>query len=84
MQRFWADGRKVHMRTDEVGRPSYFFISAQAHQVEEIVKSWRVEDSWWEQAVARHYFKLTTKTGYLVLLYQDGIDGKWYLQRLYD
>jgi len=34
--------------------------------------------------VWREYFKLTTQTGLLVVIYLDLLNGKWYLQRLYD
>ncbi len=30
------------------------------------------------------YFKLTTDTGLLVVVYHDLVDGTWYMQRLYD
>jgi hypothetical protein len=32
----------------------------------------------------RDYFKLTTTTGLLVIIYHDLIHDAWFLQRLYD
>jgi hypothetical protein len=52
--------------------------------VQGIAKRWRVDVDWWRGRVWREYFKLTTHTGLLVILYRDVLTGRWYLQRLYD
>ncbi len=39
---------------------------------------------WWRVRIWREYFKLTTGTGLLVVIYRDLLSGAWYLQRLYD
>ena len=64
--------------------PILFTWQGQKHPVEEITKSWRVDIDWWRERVWRAYFKLRTRTGLLVIIYQDLLSCKWYLQRLYD
>lgn len=54
------------------------------HQVLEITRYWRIDIDWWRERIWRAYFKLRTETGLLVVIYQDLIEGGWYLQRLYD
>jgi hypothetical protein len=39
---------------------------------------------WWREGIRRDYFKLTTTTGLLVVIFHDLDTGDWYLQRLYD
>lgn len=64
--------------------PFRFTWGGQRHEVTEITKTWRVDTDWWRGRIWRAYFKLTTDTGLLVIIYQDLMSGKWYLQRLYD
>lgn len=54
------------------------------HRVEEILEVWRVDIDWWQTRKWRTYFRLATDTGLLVVIFQDLIGKKWYLQRLYD
>ncbi len=64
--------------------PLLFTWQNQKHPVVEITKTWRVDIDWWRERVWRAYFKVRTKTGILVIIYQDLLSGEWYLQRLYD
>jgi len=54
------------------------------HTVQQIANRWRIDEGWWEGRIWREYFKLTTASGWLVILYRDMTTGAWYLQRLYD
>ncbi len=84
MLRFWADGRKITAQCESDGTPLRFFMNGHCHTVEEVIKQWQLEDAWWAAAQSRSYFKVTTDTGLLVLLYWDWVREKWYLQRIYD
>ena len=64
--------------------PSRFTWQGSAHLVSEITRYWRIDIDWWRERIWRAYFKLRTDTGLLVVIYQDLIEGEWYLQRLYD
>ena len=65
-------------------RPASFTWQGQTHQVDRITRAWRVDIDWWRGRVWRAYFKLSTDTGLLVVIFQDLLSGEWYLQRLYD
>jgi hypothetical protein len=39
---------------------------------------------WWRLRLWRDYYKLVTDTGLLVIVYYDLLEGKWYLQQLFD
>jgi hypothetical protein len=70
--------------SDAAQTPYAFTWLGRTHQVQGIAKRWRVDVDWWRDRVWREYFKLTTHTGLLVILYRDVLTDRWYLQRLYD
>ena len=84
MTRFWPEGEPIAVTSDDTEIPRAFIWRGQTHQVQDIAKRWRVDVDWWRGRVWREYFKLTTRTGLLVVLYQNLLTGRWYLQRLYD
>lgn len=97
MTRLWPVGLPIKVIDDGVEdkgvkddgvindrRPTRFTWRSQTHQVVEITRAWRVDIDWWQDRVWRAYFKLSTDTGLLVIIYQDLLSGEWYLQRLYD
>lgn len=64
--------------------PGQFTWQGQAHPIANVAKRWRVHVDWWREPTHRDYFKLTTTTGLLVIIYHDLIHDAWFLQRLYD
>ena len=93
MTRLWPVGLPVTVTANggdgsdgdvEHARPTGFTWQGQNHRVDEITREWRVDIDWWRGRIWRAYFKLSTDTGLLVVIYQDLLSGEWYLQRLYD
>jgi hypothetical protein len=90
MTRLWPVGLPIsvtgagHDSAAGQNRPTSFSWQNQTHQVDEITRQWRVDIDWWRGRVWRDYFKLSTDTGLLVIIYQDLVSSQWYLQRLYD
>jgi hypothetical protein len=80
----WSKGEPIVVVSDATRTPRGFTWRGRTHRVQGIAKRWRVDVEWWRRRVWREYFKLTTQTGLLVILYQDLLTGRWYLQRLYD
>lgn len=64
--------------------PARFSWQGQTHQVETIARQWRVHIDWWREPTWRAYYKLTTTSGLLVVIYHELPAGEWFLQRLYD
>lgn len=56
----------------------------QTHGVDQITRVWRVDLDWWRERVWRTYYKLSTDTGLLIIIYIDLLSKEWFLQRLYD
>lgn len=84
MTHLWPEGEPIQVASDASQAPQTFAWRGQAHRVERVAKRWRVDVDWWRGRVWREYFKLTTHTGLLVVIYRDVLTNRWYLQRLYD
>ena len=66
-----ADGRLVAIRWN--GR----------REAVEVCNRWRVEESWWQEPIARDYFKVVGRQLAGPRLPRPGA-GTWHLERLYD
>ena len=84
MTYFWPEGQPIVVQSDALAAPQSFTWQGRRHPVQAVARRWRVDQDWWRQRVWREYFKLTTRTGLLVIIYRDLLSGQWYLQRLYD
>ena len=84
MTLLWPEGILIEVYSDTTATPQAFVWQEQVHHVYTVTNRWRVDQDWWQRQVWREYFKLTTQTGLLVIIYQDLLNKHWYLQRLYD
>jgi hypothetical protein len=84
MTRLWPEGELIAVVSDSSYTPQAFTWRGRTYGVQLIAKRWRLDVDWWQARVWREYFKLTTPTGLLVIIYRDWLTGRWYLQRLYD
>jgi len=84
MTRVWIQGDAITAEVDDVSSPIRFTWAGRTHNVKTVANRWRVDANWWRLRLWHEYFKLTTDTGLLVVVYHDLVDGEWYLQRLYD
>ncbi len=84
MTRLWPDGVLVQDVQQSEGRPQRLVWQGRSHRVEEITRRWRVQSDWWREPLWRDYFKLTTDSGLLLILYHDLLSEEWYIQRIYD
>lgn len=83
MTRLWPEGQAINV-VQEAGVPTAFIWQGQTHPVSQIARQWRVDVDWWQGRTWRTYYKVTTESGLLVVLFQDLATRTWYLQRLYD
>ena len=84
MTRLWLRGTPIAVQSDALLTPQVFHWQGQQHQIQVVAKRWRIDQQWWQERIWREYFKVTTHTGLMVILYRDLVNGQWYLQRLYD
>jgi hypothetical protein len=50
-------------------------------KVEAILESWRIDDEWWRQPIARSYMNVLLEGGKRAVLFQDLFTGLWYMQQ---
>lgn len=84
MTHLWPRGTPIVVVFDQTYTPQRFIWQGHRHRVQRITKRWRVDQDWWRRRIWREYFKLSTATGLLVVIYRDLLSDRWYLQRLYD
>jgi hypothetical protein len=84
MTHFWPQGEPVSVQTDAGGDPARITWRDRHHPVALITRRWRVDSEWWRRRAWRAYYKLSTETGLLLVLYHDLSEDRWYIQRLYD
>lgn len=84
MTRLWPAGLLIEVMSDKHKLPQHLVWQEQAHTITQITRRWRIKSDWWDEPLWRDYFKLTTDTGLLLIIFHDLLDEQWYLQRLYD
>lgn len=84
MTRLWPAGVPIDMRLGRSGAPEAFVWQGERHVVTAVVTRWRVSVDWWRTPTQRDYYKLTTASGLLVIVYHDLAGEDWFLQRLFD
>ena len=71
---------RVVLKVD-AGVPRAVLQRARWRLVDHVEEVWRVDDGWWSPSpVARTYFRLALKSGHLITLYHDDIEGTWWAQ----
>jgi hypothetical protein len=73
--------REVRVAADEHNIPAFVWISGRQRRVVHIRNTWRIDDEWWRQEIARRYFDLELGNGSVTTVFQDLMSGKWYQQR---
>jgi hypothetical protein len=52
-----------------------------AVDVEAVLETWRLDDEWWRQPIARRYHEVVIAGGGRVVLYVDLVTGEWWMQK---
>jgi hypothetical protein len=63
-------------------RPVAVWLSGRRYAVEDVLETWRIDDEWWrERPVSRVYYQLGLLGGPMVVVHEDVVQGRWYVQR---
>ena len=82
MTRLFEEHPAIAVELDAQGDLVAFAWNGLREQVE-VCNRWRVEEAWWRRPIRRDYYKVAGQR-LLALVYRDGVDGTWHLERLYD
>ena len=66
---------------DAGGSPTAVKASNGMRKVEFVNESWRIDDEWWRQPIARRYYEVVLNGGKRVVLFEDRITGEWWMQK---
>ncbi len=72
--------RPAAVETTTDGAPAAVVVQGRYQQVRAIHQSWRIDDEWWRDEIARRYFSVELVTGRRLTLYRDLIGGGWFQQ----
>ena len=76
--------RPIRVEADDRGFPLNVDLGRRAGTptiaVKEIVDRWRIDDEWWRQEISRMYFQVVLAGGAILDIFQDLLQGGWYLQ----
>lgn len=82
MTRLLEEHPRIEVDLDALGRPVAVRWAGHREGVE-VCNHWRIEEAWWRRPIRRDYYKVAGPR-LLALVYRDGVDGTWHLERLYD
>ncbi|MCZ6916099.1 MAG: hypothetical protein O7I93_04920 [Gemmatimonadetes bacterium] len=61
--------------------PAAITLDGKSKRIEVIRETWRIDDEWWRDQIARSYMEVILEGGGRVMLYEDLLTGEWFLQR---
>jgi len=82
MTRLLGQHPAIEVDLDGLGRPIALRWEGGRESVE-VCNHWRIEQEWWRRPLVRDYYKVAGPR-LLALVYRDGVDGTWHLERLFD
>jgi len=82
MTRLLGHHPRIEVELDGIGQPVAVAWSGFREPVE-VCNHWRIEEAWWRRPVTRDYYKVVGNR-LLALIYLDGVDQTWHLERLFD
>jgi hypothetical protein len=84
MSYFWPKGIPVKVRVDPSGKPVCVLWQGQEHRVEQVTRAWLIDDQWWTARIWRVYYRITTDTGLLMVVFRNVLSNHWFIHRLHD
>ncbi len=74
--------RLIAVETDaDSGAPLRLRRHGRTLAVLSVQEAWRIDDEWWRQPIARHYYQIECSGGVLITIFRDGITQTWWEQR---
>ena len=72
--------RGTHVVVGADGVPTAVVIGRRARLVSAVRERWRIDDEWWRSPLARDYLAVVLEDGRPLTLYQDLVEGGWWVQ----
>ena len=72
--------RSIRVELNKENLPVAITFHDKEKKVEEIGETWRIDDEWWRDQIARRYVEVMLVGGGHVVVYEDLIGGDWFMQ----
>lgn len=73
--------RPIQVETDDAGIPLSITRDGRRRDVHAAIETWRIDDEWWRDRIARRYVEIILDTGERSVIYEDERTGVWFEQR---
>ncbi len=70
----------VAVEENERGAPKAVLWKGVLRAVASIADTWRIDDEWWREEIARRYFVVELQGGRRITVYHDLVRDLWYAQ----
>ncbi|MEO9255204.1 MAG: hypothetical protein ABI305_06675 [Tepidiformaceae bacterium] len=68
------------VEADALGEPKAMLVRGVFQRVSTIHDSWRIDDEWWRDEIARRYFAVELEGGRHLTVYHDLVTDAWFAQ----
>jgi hypothetical protein len=68
------------VEANTIGEPRAIIVQGRFQPVRTIHASWRIDDEWWREEIARRYFEIELENGRRMTVYHDLVGGGWFAQ----
>lgn len=72
--------RPVQVMEGPAGHVKALRTSRGLMEVDTVLEEWRIDDEWWRVPISRRYLCLLLRSGRRVTVFQDLMEGFWYVQ----
>jgi hypothetical protein len=74
--------QRVEVVLDERGEPAIVKRTAgNEKRIESIGETWRIDDEWWREPIARTYYEVLLHGGARLVLFMDLVTQEWFVQK---
>ena len=72
--------RDARVVVDASGTPAVVVMGRRTRRVSVVRERWRIDDEWWRRPLSREYVSVVLEDGRFLTLYQDRVEGDWWVQ----
>jgi hypothetical protein len=72
--------KPIAVEANSYGEPASIVVQGRFQRVRTIRDTWRIDDEWWRDEIARRYFAVELENGRGMSLYHDLVGGGWFAQ----
>lgn len=76
--------RPGEVKLNRQGNPCRVLLRDEWQEVLQLLDRWAYTGQWWAGENEKMFYRLLLEKGQIIEIYQDIVDGKWSLYKIYD